>query len=71
MTDAEERPVCIPNIGPAERRKRVAGGYLGAAVALLVLAWLVGTHAALGWRLLLFPLFAGAFVGFFQAYEKT
>jgi hypothetical protein len=63
--------VCIPNIGPRERRRRLIGG-----IALLVVATAVGVsliwfNAPRPWRLLVFlPTWAGA-LGVFQVTAKT
>ncbi len=63
--------VCIPNISPRERRKRLAGGVIMLVLGLAVLAVLMATGASRWWRLALFPLFAGAASGFFQWRDKT
>jgi fatty acid desaturase len=63
--------ICIPNISPRERRKRLAGGVISFILALGVLAILMATGASRWWRLALFPLFAGAASGFFQWRDKT
>lgn len=63
--------VCIANIGPRERRKRMRFGValLTVGAALAVFLWVLGAHRP--WRLALFlPLWAGA-IGIFQAREKT
>ncbi len=62
---------CIPNISPRERRKRLAGGVIMFVISLAVLAALMATGADRGWRLVLWPLFAGAASGFFQWRDKT
>jgi hypothetical protein len=70
-TESETATVCIVNIGPKERRKRMTLG-----VALLVAgaglaALLLGLQAGRLWRLLVFlPFWAGA-VGVLQARERT
>ena len=63
--------VCVANIGPRERRKRMRFGaallVVGAGLAVL----LVGIEAHRLWRLVLFlPFWAGA-MGVLQAKEKT
>ncbi len=63
--------ICIPNISPRERRKRLAGGGVSFIIALSVLAILMATGASRWWRLPLFLLFAGATSGFFQWRDKT
>jgi hypothetical protein len=66
-----EGSVCIPNIGPRQRRQRVIGGVVGLAIAIAVAALLVATGVARPFRLVVFlPFFAGT-TGLFQAREKT
>lgn len=58
---------CLPNIGPAERRKRLIVGVIALSVCVggALLLWLGG--APRSWRLLLFlPLWTAA-LGIFQA----
>jgi hypothetical protein len=73
MTDQQYPPgeVCIANIGPAERNKRLVSGIIQFAVALAVLAVLVATGVDRWWRLGLLLFFFGAASGFFQWREKT
>jgi hypothetical protein len=63
--------VCIPNISTRERRKRLASGAIMFIITLAVLAVLTAIGASQWWRLVLFPLFAGAASGFFQWRDKT
>lgn len=63
--------VCISNISPAERRKRLLGGVIGFVIALVVLAMLIAISADRLWRLPLFLLFFGAANGYFQWRDKT
>jgi hypothetical protein len=63
--------VCIANISPRERQKRLIAGAVQLAAALLILAVLMATGVERWWRLLLFPLFWGAASGFFQWRDKT
>jgi hypothetical protein len=63
--------VCIANIGPRERRKRLMFGItaIAASVVISFLFVLYGVRPL--FRLPLFvPLFAGA-LGFFQARDRT
>jgi hypothetical protein len=62
---------CVPNIGPAERKKRLRfGAQMTAASALLAVGLFVLAPPR-PWRLvLLLPLWAAA-IGFFQASERT
>jgi hypothetical protein len=68
---AQTNKICIPNISLRERRKRLAGGAVAFIVSLAVLIVLLTTGADRWWRLMLFPLFAGAASGFFQWRDKT
>lgn len=63
--------ICIPNISTRERRKRLTGGAITFIITLALLAVLMAIGASPWWRLVLFPLFAGATVGFFQWRDKT
>lgn len=63
--------VCISNISPVERRKRLLGGVIGFVIALVVLAVLIASGADRLWRLPLFLLFFGAANGYFQWRDKT
>lgn len=64
-------PPHSPNIGPRERRKRLAVGVVSLAVALAGLAALLLLEADRGWRLLLVLPLWGATLGFYQHREKT
>ncbi len=63
--------VCIANISPRERLKRLIGGVIPFAIAVGILSWLFAIHADRWWRLPLFFLFAAAATGFFQWRDKT
>lgn len=63
--------ICIANIGPRERRKRLLGGVVAFGAALVALAVLLLLGWDRPWRLALLPLFWGAASGFFQWREKT
>lgn len=63
--------VCISNISPAERRKRLLGGVAGMVIALVVLSVLIAIGADRLWRLPLFLLFFSAANGYFQWRDKT
>jgi len=64
-------PVCIPNIGRRERRRRLLFGILalGLSAVLLILLQVYGADRWL--RLALFGPLWGAALGIFQATEKT
>lgn len=66
-----EQVVCVENIGPAQRRKRVRFGFVMLAVSAAIAAALLLSGANRWWRLGLFSPFATSAIGFFQAYEKT
>ena len=57
------------NLGPGERRKRLAFGAVALAGAVGMAA--AGATAAVYQRIFLFVLFCVAALGFFQAKEKT
>jgi uncharacterized membrane protein len=66
-----ENSVCIPNIGPRQRRQRIIGGVVGLSIAFVLAAVLLSLGVARPLRLLVFlPFFAGT-TGLFQAREKT
>ncbi|HEX3534298.1 MAG TPA: hypothetical protein VHT23_08755 [Gemmatimonadaceae bacterium] len=63
--------VCIANIGPQERRKRLLFGITALAVSVVISFFFVFYGVRPVFRLPLFvPLFAGA-LGFFQARDRT
>lgn len=59
--------VCPPNIGPAERRKRIVVGVAALVVCVAAALWLSLNGAPRYWRLLLFLPFWTAALGIFQA----
>lgn len=70
-TTSEIGAVCIANIGPRERRKRMRFGVALLVVGAGLAVVLVGLQADRLWRLVLFlPFWLGA-VGVLQAREKT
>lgn len=72
MTPASEAAaVCVVNIGPRERRRRMRFGIVLLVAGACLTALLVGLQADRPWRLLLFlPFWAGS-VGVLQAREET
>jgi hypothetical protein len=68
---AEPGEVCIANISPVERRKRLVFGVIPLIVGLAVMAALMATGAGRWWRLALLPLFWAAAIGFFQWRDQT
>ena len=68
---AKTESVCVPNIGPGERRKRLYAGFVYLGIAIIAFMIMVVTGTSRGYRLLLFlPLWAAG-VGVFQYLEKT
>jgi hypothetical protein len=63
--------VCVQNIGPAERRKRLTFGLTTLVAGLAIGILLILTGANHWSRLILFLPFAGGAIGFIQAREKT
>jgi len=63
--------VCIDNIGPRERAKRLRYGVVFAALSLAAAVALVATGTPRLYRLALFLPFWVSGSGFFQALEKT
>jgi len=63
--------VCIPNISPRERMRRLIGGVIPFVIALIILTWMISTDVNRLWRLPLFLLFVGATSGYFQWSDKT
>jgi hypothetical protein len=69
--ELESGEVCIANISPHERRRRLAAGVIQSVVGLAILAALIATGAGRWWRLPLVLVFWGAAAGFFQWRDKT
>jgi hypothetical protein len=67
----EPGTVCIANIGPRQRQKRLVIGIVSLAVSAGIAATLVWRGVAVGWRVALFLPLMSAAVGFFQWREKT
>jgi len=63
--------VCIANISPKGRKKRLRFGIVQFAVSLVILAVLLLLGADKVWRLPLFFMFGAAAAGFFQWRDKT
>ena len=64
-------PVCVANIGPRERRKRLVFGIMTLAASVVISFLFVFYGVRPVFRLPLFiPLFVGA-LGFFQARDRT
>jgi hypothetical protein len=67
----ESGEVCIANISPLERRKRVNFAILQFSVTLVVLGVLIVLGKDPLWRLPLFFLFSASTTSFFQSLDKT
>jgi hypothetical protein len=63
--------VCTANISAIERYKRLRGGLIALVLGLIVLVVFVAFGVNSWWRLTLFPLFAGAALGYFQWRDET
>lgn len=63
--------ICVENIGPNERRKRMLGGVFGAILTALIAIALLTSSADRAWRLILFVPAVMSASGFFQAHERT
>ena len=72
-TSAEQETgeVCIANISPLERQKRLKFGIWQFVSTLVILGILMFLHLNPLWRLPLLFLFWAAAVGYFQARDKT
>jgi hypothetical protein len=70
-TNEGEGAVCIANIGPRERRKRLTFGVASLAVGAAGAAALALSGTAVAWRAALFLPFVSAGLGFFQWREQT
>lgn len=67
----ESADVCIPNISPAERQKRIRFGILQLVITFGILAVMLTFGADKLWRLPLFAMFSAGAVSIFQALDKT
>lgn len=67
----EDGVVCLQNIGPAERRKRLRFGLITLAAGLVLGFLMILTGVDHWWRVILFLPLAGGATGFFQSREKT
>lgn len=63
--------VCIANISPKERRKRLNYGIGQFIFGFLLLAFLLLSGTDKVWRLPLFIVFASGAVSAFQSFDKT
>ncbi|MFT3891918.1 MAG: hypothetical protein QM730_09820 [Anaerolineales bacterium] len=65
------REVCIPNISPLERKKRMKFGVQQLVITLVVLVVLIVLGVNPLWRLPLFFMFSAGTTSCFQALDKT
>jgi len=69
--ESEIGEMCIANISPAERQKRLKFGIQQFVITLAILGVLMVLGVNHFWRLPLLLLFWAAAVGYFQAKDKT
>ena len=69
--DVHTGEVCIANISPLERQKRLRFGIQQFIIALVILAILIVLDVNPLWRLPLLLVFWTAAIGYFQARDKT
>lgn len=69
--DEEANEVCIANISPLERQKRLRFGISQFVITLVILGIQLLLDVNPLWRLPLLLLFWAAAVGYFQARDKT
>jgi hypothetical protein len=67
----EKAEVCIANINPLERQKRLWFGIQQFIITLVILGILIAFHLSPLWRLPLLLMFWASTVGYFQARDKT
>lgn len=67
----ETGEVCIANISPLERRKRLMFGVRQFIFTIVILGALILLHVNPLWRLPLLFMFWAAGTGYFQARDKT
>jgi hypothetical protein len=70
-TENEAGEVCIANISPRERRKRLMFGVQQFILTLVILVVLILLHVNPLWRLTLLFMFWASTTGYFQARDKT
>lgn len=67
----EPADVCIANISPKERQKRMQFGIMQIVFGIIILTILLLLGADNAWRLPLFFIFAAGASSIFQALDKT
>ncbi len=63
--------ICIPNISPAERKKRMNFGIFQLVITFGIFATMLTFGVDKLWRLPLYFMFSGGAVSIFQALDKT
>jgi hypothetical protein len=63
--------ICIANIGPKQRRRRLHGGLASLAIGIILTLVLLAMGAGRPTRLIVLPFFYGFAAGYFQFREKT
>jgi len=69
--DGGNYEVCIANISPAERRKRLKFGIIQFVIGVVILAILLITGADKLWRIVLILPFGAGAASYFQWRDKT
>ncbi len=69
--ETEAETVCVANISPLERQKRLRFGIQQFIFALVILGVLIALDVNPLWRLALLLLFWASAIGYFQARDKT
>jgi hypothetical protein len=69
--DERGKEVCIANISPLERQKRLRFGITQFIIALVIFGGMLAFGVDRLWRLSLLFLFWASAVGYFQAHDKT
>ena len=67
----ETGEVCVANINPLERHKRLRFAVQQFVITLVILGGMVALHLDPLWRLFLQFLFSASTVSYFQARDKT
>jgi hypothetical protein len=69
--DDEDEEVCVANISPLERQKRLRFAITQFIISLVVLSALIAFGVDRLWRLPLLFMFWASAIGYFQARDKT
>lgn len=67
----EPADVCVANISPKERQKRMRFGIIQLVITFIIFAVMLYFDADKLWRLPLFAMFSAGAVSIFQALDKT